>query len=287
MNINTKESKEICPTYVIAADVARSLTEDLAFSPDWSASLIQPDSIARAKIRTRDDMLMCGSAWLEHAFYLCDNDVEIKWFVQDGDRVSAGSVLCEIHGVVRGLLSAERTALNFLQTLSGTATQVMQYVKQIFPFPVKIMDTRKTVPGLRLAQKYAVAIGGGYNQRYGLYDGVLIKENHIFAYGGIKEVLEHAFATLPQNIPIQIEVENFSQLVEALNAGARLILLDNMSVKDVSKCVKYANGNAELEVSGNITLNNVLDYAKTGVERISIGALTKHVYAVDLSMRIE
>jgi nicotinate-nucleotide pyrophosphorylase (carboxylating) len=272
--------------HIIVRQVAESLSEDLSIFPDWTAKLIQTNHSVSAKIKTNQDMVVCGIAWAEQAFRMCDKEAHFTWYVADGDKVGASTALGEIIGNARALLTAERTALNFLQTLSATATQVSQYVELVKDTQVKIMDTRKTIPGLRLAQKYAVTVGGGYNQRVGLYDGVLIKENHIMACGGIKQALAMAGTTIPNHIPIQIEVETFTELVQAVENGAKLILLDNMPLELIRQCVEYTNGRAELEASGNVNLANVRDYALCGVNRISIGALTKNIQAIDLSMRL-
>ena len=276
----------ICPKHIIAKQVADSLLEDLRGYPDWTANLIPEDSIVTAEIKTKEDMVVCGINWATEAFIICEPNVKLTWYVSDGDNVPTGTVLCTITGLARGILTAERTALNFLQTLSATATTVSKYVALINDTKVKIMDTRKTIPGLRLAQKYAVTVGGGYNQRVGLYDGVLIKENHIMACGGIKQALDKAISTTPKHIPIQIEVETLIQLEEAIQFGAKLILLDNMSLEQIEQCVEITSGKVELEVSGNVNLDNVRDYALTGVDRISIGALTKNIQSIDLSLRV-
>jgi nicotinate-nucleotide pyrophosphorylase (carboxylating) len=285
---NVTNTNNICSLQVIKQQVTLALLEDTGVGVDYTGELIEP-KVVSATIITRQDMVLCGEAWVNEAFLSCDPQSQITWYYTDGDRVKQGSVLCQITGLSRSLLTAERTALNFLQCLSATATVVASYVARLNGYATKLMDTRKTIPGLRLAQKYAVTVGGGYNQRYGLYDGVLIKENHIASSGGIKEVLTKAHQLLPSNIPIQIEVESFGQLELAINCGAKLILLDNMSLQQIKQCVDYAasvDSGIELEASGNINLNNVLDYAKTGVQRISIGALTKNILAIDLSMRI-
>ncbi len=271
---------------IIASNVAEALNEDLANGVDYTALLIKDNTIVKAIIKTNQDMIMCGCDWFDMVFKICDSSIDITWYVKDSDNVSSGTVLCEINGHARSILTAERTALNFIQTLSATATSVREYVNIVSSTKVKIMDTRKTIPGLRLAQKYAVTVGGGYNQRHGLYDGVLIKENHIMACGGITAALSEAFNKIPKHIPIQIEVESFEELCEALNAGATNILLDNMTLETIKKCVNYTNKRATLEVSGNVNKDTILDYAKTGIDRVSIGALTKNIKAIDLSMRI-
>ena len=216
-----------------------------------------------------------------------DPECAINWLARDGDRISAGQTLCEVQGRTRALLSAERSALNLLQTLSGTATRTRLYVDAVAGINVKIMDTRKTLPGLRQAQKYAVRVGGGHNQRAGLYDGILIKENHIAAAGGIKPVLEQAFRLAKPGISVQIEVETLAQLDEALNAGAKLILLDNFDLADLRAAVQHTGKRAELEASGGITIDSLRDVALTGVGRISIGSLTKDLQTIDLSMRFK
>jgi nicotinate-nucleotide pyrophosphorylase (carboxylating) len=254
---------------------------------DLTAQLIPAGSKAKATVITREDAVLCGTLWFEECFLTLDPDCRIEWKLKEGERANANQPLCEIHGDARALLSAERPALNFLQTLSAVATVTRRYVEAAQGHKAKIMDTRKTLPGLRHAQKYAVTVGGGHNQRTGLFDGVLIKENHIAAAGGIGKVMELAFQVTPPHIPIQIEVESMAELDEALLAGAQLILLDNFSVADMQRAVEHAAGRAELEASGGITLENIPLIAATGVDRISIGALTKDVKAIDLSMRVQ
>lgn len=269
----------------IQANVRIALAEDLG-SGDLTAQLIPEHAQAHAGVITRQNAVLCGSLWFEECFLSLDPDCRIKWLVRDGEPIGPGQTLCEIQGNARAMLTAERSALNFLQTLSATATLTRRYVEAVAGTHAKILDTRKTLPGLRMAQKYAVTTGGGHNQRIGLSDGVLIKENHIAAAGGIGQVMEQAFRITPPHIPIQIEVETLAQLDEALLAGAKLILLDNFSLADMRLAVTHAAKRAELEASGGITLENVRLVAETGVDRISIGALTKDVQAVDLSMRI-
>jgi nicotinate-nucleotide pyrophosphorylase (carboxylating) len=269
----------------IRANVRSALEEDMG-TGDLTAQLIAAGSRARATVITREDAVLCGTLWFEECFLTLDPSCKIEWRVQEGGRAAAGQTLCEIEGDARAMLSAERPALNFLQTLSAVATQTRRHVDAVHGLKAKIMDTRKTLPGLRIAQKYAVTVGGGHNQRVGLFDGVLIKENHIAAAGGIREVMEQAFRITPPHIPIQIEVESLAELEQALLAGAKLILLDNFSLEDMRLAVNHAAGRAELEASGGITLENLRRVAETGVDRISIGALTKDIKAVDLSMRI-
>ena len=270
----------------IRANVKAALEEDIG-NGDLTAQLIPEDSKATATVITRKKAVLCGTLWFEECFLTLDPDCRIEWKLNEGERAEAGQTLCEIHGDARALLSAERPALNFLQTLSAVATVTRRYVDAAQGHKAKIMDTRKTLPGLRMAQKYAVTVGGGHNQRVGLFDGVLIKENHIAAAGGIGKVMELAFRLTPPHIPIQIEVENMAELDEALLAGAKLVLLDNFSVADMKLAVEHAAGRAQLEASGGITLDNIPLIAATGVDRISIGALTKDVKAVDLSMRVQ
>ncbi|MDD2915996.1 MAG: carboxylating nicotinate-nucleotide diphosphorylase [Gallionella sp.] len=269
----------------IKSNVSAALDEDLR-DGDLTAQLIPEFQIATAGIVARQEAVLCGTLWFEECFISLDPTCKIHWAIAEGATMQPNQELCKVQGNARALLSAERCALNFLQTLSGTATLVRRYVDAVAGTGVKIMDTRKTLPGLRIAQKHAVLTGGGHNQRIGLFDGVLIKENHIAAAHGIDMVMEQAFRITPADVPIQIEVENLAQLSEALNAGAKLILLDNFMLADLRLAVAQAAGRAELEASGGITLESVRMFAETGVDRISIGALTKDVTAIDLSMRI-
>ena len=271
--------------HTIRANVIAALTED-GYDNDLTAQLIPERAQARATVITREAAVLCGTLWFEECFLTLDPECRISWKAQEGANVEANQILCEIHGNARAMLTAERPSLNFLQTLSAVATVTRRYVEATSGTQARIMDTRKTLPGLRLAQKHAVRVGGGHNQRIGLFDGVLIKENHIAAAGGIGSVMEHAFRITPPGVPIQIEVETLAQLDEAMNAGARLILLDNFSMADMRLAVTHAAKRAELEASGGITWENVRLVAETGVDRISIGALTKDIKAVDLSMRI-
>jgi len=264
--------------------VKKSLAEDIA-SGDLTAQLLPETLTTQAQVITRQSGVLCGTDWFDAVFLSLDPDCKIRWQAIDGDAIRPGQTLCELGGRARALLTGERSALNLLQTLSATATTTRRYVDAVAGLPVKIMDTRKTLPGLRLAQKYAVLAGGGHNQRVGLYDGILIKENHIAAVGSIKAVLAAAFSLAPANVTVQIEVENMLQLDEALNAGAKLILLDNFDLEALCSAVKHTNGRAELEASGGITLSSLREVAETGVDRISIGALTKDIEALDLSMR--
>jgi nicotinate-nucleotide pyrophosphorylase (carboxylating) len=256
-------------------------------SLDYTAQLIPRDKAGSATVITRQDAVLCGQPWFNACFKMLDPDCTLNWLVKEGGAIKAGQTLCEIQGKARAMLSAERSALNFLQTFSATATATRKYVELIGGTRAKIFDTRKTLPGMRVAQKYAVKIGGGENQRLALYDGVLIKENHIMAAGGIRQVMSEARKITPASINIQIEVESLDELKEALEAGAKLVLLDNFNLEMMREAVKLAAGRAELEASGGVNLDTVRAIAETGVDRISIGALTKDVQAVDFSMRFQ
>ncbi len=264
--------------------VSLALEEDLG-TGDLTAQLIPETQQATARVICRENAILCGCAWFEACFNQIDPEVHIDWASEEGQRVAPNQLICTIRGRARSLLTAERSALNFLQTLSGVATATRTYVDAITGTRAAILDTRKTLPGLRLAQKYAVTIGGGQNQRIGLYDGILIKENHIAAAGGIRQAL--AVARQHENVTIQVEVESLAELQEALDAGATLILLDNFTPEAMREAARITGPRAELEASGNITLENVRTVAETGVHRISIGSLTKNVRAIDLSMRFE
>ncbi len=270
---------------LIAAQVQSALAEDLG-KGDLTAALIPAGTQASATIISREAAILCGCAWAQQCFAQLDRSIQLEWLVKDGDRVVPNQALVHIHGDARAMLSAERPALNFLQTLSAVATHTRRYVDAISGLPTQILDTRKTLPGLRLAQKYAVLAGGGANQRLALYDGILIKENHIAAAGSIAAVLEAAFA-MRSTDNIQIEVETLDELQQALDAGATSILLDNFTLEDLRKAVAINQKQALLEASGNVDLTTVRAIAETGVARISIGALTKNIQAVDLSMRIQ
>ena len=272
---------------LVTTQVQASLDEDIG-SGDLTALLVPASQSVTASMIARETAILCGKDWVNACFRLIDSEVSINWLVNEGDRVQPNQVLCEISGAARSLLSAERCALNFLQTLSATATETRKYVDAIAGTAAQIMDTRKTIPHLRLAQKYAVTVGGGHNQRLALYDGILIKENHIAAAGSISKVMQQALA-LNSGKSIQIEVENLDQLKQALAANADSILLDNFSNDLLREAVEINNAcgrQAVLEASGGITLDNVRAVALTGIDRISIGALTKNIQAVDLSMRV-
>ena len=278
-------------------DVRHALAEDIG-SGDLTALLIDAKQQAHGRIIAREPAILCGQPWFNEAFAQVEPSVQITWHVAEGERIEPNQVLVEMSGSARALVTAERTALNFLQLLSGTATTVNTYVQAIAGTGTHVVDSRKTIPGLRIAQKYAVRIGGGVNHRVGLYDGILIKENHIATAGGVTPALAHARAIV--SAPdvaaravapfIQIEVETLEQLQEALSAGAQMILLDNMNHAQITQAVKINTEQfarqAFLEVSGNVSLENIRGYAELGVDRISIGGLTKHLRAIDFSMRV-
>ncbi len=268
----------------IAAAVRRALAEDLG-TGDVTAALLPADGSSAATVITREDAVLCGTDWFDAVFAQLDTTLRVSWLVQDGDAIRANQELCRLHGPTRALLSGERCALNFLQTLSATATATRRYVAAIAGTGAQILDTRKTVPSLRAAQKYAVRCGGGRNHRMGLYDAILIKENHIAAAGSIERAVSMARALYP-DLSIEVEVENLDEQQQALAAHADIILLDNFSIAELSEAVALNAGRAKLEASGGITLDNVRAIASTGVDFISVGALTKHVHAVDLSLRI-
>ena len=268
------------------SDVARALLEDVG-TGDLTAGLIDPSRMARARVLARESAVVCGQAWAQAAILALDPQAQITWYVQDGGRCEANQVVFEVEGRAQALLTAERTALNFLQLLSAVATKTATYVAVVAGTRAAIVDTRKTLPGLRLAQKYAVRCGGGTNHRVGLYDAVLIKENHIAAAGGIPQVLQHADTIAAKAAFVEIEVETLEQLKEALDAGARMVLLDNMGLPTLQEAVRINAGRAILEISGGVTLDGLRALAETGVDRISIGTLTKDVQATDYSMRFD
>ncbi len=267
-----------------ARDVRRALEEDLG-TGDLTAALIDPQAMARATVRTREAARLCGAPWAQACLHALDPAARMDWKATEGAELPADFVFLELRANARALLSAERTMLNFLQLLSAVATQTAQYVEAVRGTRAQIVDTRKTLPGLRLAQKYAVRVGGGMNHRIGLFDAVLIKENHIAAAGGIAPALERARRVAAQAQFIEIEVETLEQLDEALRADARMILLDNMPLERLREAVALTGDRAVLEVSGGVDLDSVRAIAETGVDRISVGRLTKDVRAVDLSLR--
>ncbi|MFZ2405055.1 MAG: carboxylating nicotinate-nucleotide diphosphorylase [Methylobacter sp.] len=269
--------------HIKMADIKPFLDEDIG-SGDITAAIIPESMTAEAEVVTREDMVLCGQAWFDAVFKSLDADVNIDWLVAEGEAVGKDTVLCKLSGAARGLLTGERTALNLLQTLSATATVARQYADAVAGTGCKVLDTRKTIPGLRNAQKYAVACGGCYNHRIGLYDAVLIKENHIIAAGSIAQAIRAARELT--SVLVEVEVESMQEFLEAVAAKPDRIMLDNFSLEELVVAVKL-NFGIELEASGNIGLDNIRIIAETGVDYISIGALTKHVRAVDLSMRIK
>jgi nicotinate-nucleotide pyrophosphorylase (carboxylating) len=279
------------PTYpdsiYVGQTVATALHEDVG-SGDLTAQLIPADRAGRAAVTTREDAVLCGTAWFDEVFRQVDPRVRVTWSTRDGERVRADQQLCTLEGPARSLLTGERTALNFLQMLSATATVTSQYVDAVAGTKCRILDTRKTIPGLRVAQKYAVRCGGGTNHRIGLFDALLVKENHIAAAGSIAGAVSEARRVAPQ-VLLEVEVENLAQLREALDARVDRILLDNFSLDRMRDAVKvtrqHTNARTELEASGNMSLENLRAVADTGVDFISVGGLTKHVKAIDLSMR--
>ncbi len=266
------------------SDITSFLDEDLG-PGDITAAIIPEAAFAQAEVVTREDMILCGQAWFDAVFQYLDAGVNIIWLAAEGEAVKKNATLCKLSGSARALLTGERTALNLLQLLSATATVARQYANAVADTGCKVLDTRKTIPGLRNAQKYAVACGGCYNHRIGLYDGVLIKENHIMAAGSITKAIQMARELT--TVAVEVEVESMQELKEALAAKPDRIMLDNFSLEDMRAAVKLNRGAIELEASGNIDLDNIRIIADTGVEYISIGALTKNVKAVDLSMRIK
>ena len=275
-------------TSEIERAVRQALAEDIGDDlkrGDLTAALIAKGTTSRASVWCREEAVICGREWFDAVFTTLDPGCRVTWLVSEGELAEPGRKLCELTGPARALLTGERTALNFLQTLSATATATHRYVEAVHGTRAQIVDTRKTLPGLRLAQKYAVRVGGGTNHRSGLYDGILIKENHIAAAGGVGAALKAALSAAPANVLVQVEVETIPQLKEALDAGATMVLLDNFDVRTLREAVKINAGRASLEASGGVNLERVRAIAETGVDRISVGSLTKDVKAVDLSMR--
>ncbi len=271
-------------TSAFEQNIALALSEDVG-AGDWTAQLLPENGLVQARLTVREAAVLCGAPWFEGVMAAVDPRLLIHWHYAEGDQMQADTVVCEISGPARSLMTAERAAMNFLQLLSGVATITREYVTLIAGTRAAILDTRKTLPGLRLAQKYAVRVGGGHNQRLALYDGILIKENHIAAAGGIAPALKAA-QSLQAGVTIQIEVESAAELTEALDAGAVSILLDNFSIEQMRAAVALNAGRALLEASGGIQRDTVRAIAETGVDRISIGSLTKDVRAVDYSLRV-
>ncbi|ELV8623657.1 nicotinate-nucleotide pyrophosphorylase [Vibrio cidicii] len=274
----------------ITRSVTDTLKEDLGGSldaaNDITASLIPADAINSATIITREHGVFCGQAWADEVFKQLGGRVTIEWHVKDGDRVEPNQTLCTLTGPARDLLTGERNAMNFIQTLSGCATVTAQYAAKIAHTQCRLLDTRKTIPGLRSALKYAVACGGGFNHRIGVFDAYLIKENHIIACGGITQAISKAKELNPGK-PVEVETENLDELRQAIEAGADIIMLDNFTIEMMQEAVAINAGRAALENSGNVTLDTICEYAETGVDYISVGALTKHIKAMDLSMRFK
>lgn len=274
----------------ISRAVADTIKEDLGGTldpaADITASLIPANANNEATIITREHGVFCGKAWADEVFKQLGGEVQIEWNVEDGDKVAPNQVLCTLSGPSRALLTGERNAMNFIQTLSGCATAVAEYAEKIEGTGCRLLDTRKTIPGLRSALKYAVACGGGFNHRIGVFDAYLIKENHIIANGGISQTIKTAKELNPGK-PVEVETESLEELQEAIEAGADIIMLDNFTTDMMREAVKINAGRAALENSGNVTLETIREYAETGVDYISVGALTKHLKAMDLSMRFK
>jgi nicotinate-nucleotide pyrophosphorylase (carboxylating) len=271
------------PRHLISLQVSQALVEDLG-TGDLTAALLDAETRIRGTILCREAAVLCGVAWVEEVYRQLDPDVSLQWEAGDGDRLEAGQRVCRLEGRARSVLSGERTALNYLQTLSGTASLARRYADAVAGTGARILDTRKTLPGLRLQQKYAVSCGGCHNHRIGLFDAVLIKENHIRAAGSITSALQRAFDQVPSGITIEIEVESLEELREALQAGATRVLLDNLNPGQLREAVVINAGRSRLEASGGVNLETVRGIAETGVDDISVGALTKDVRAIDLSM---
>ena len=267
----------------IQINIEQALQEDIG-DGDITALLTPENEQATANILSRENMILAGQPWVNALIQAFDANVQITWLKQDGDQVEANEVFLQLSGSARSLLTVERPALNFIQTLSAVATKTAQYVQQLEGLNTKLLDTRKTLPGLRIAQKYAVAVGGGQNHRLGLFDAFLIKENHIMAAGGITQAIQQAHQIAP-NKPVEVEVETWDELNQALEAGADIVMLDNFSQQQMMDAVKHVAGRCKLEASGNITIENLRHVATTGVDYISMGVLTKDVTAIDLSMR--
>ncbi len=273
-------------TLVVWEIIERALREDIGSGDVTTDAICEPDQVGRAVIRTKEPCVVAGVPIAQMVFETLDSQLRFASRVRDGDRLNAGQIIAELDGRLRTILTGERIALNFLQRLSGIATATARYVEAVRDFSVKILDTRKTAPGLRIFDKYAVRVGGGQNHRMGLYDGVLIKTNHIRAAGGIAKAIERARRSAPTTLRIEVEVKNLKELQEALDAGADIIMLDNMSLEEIRQAVKIAHGRALLEASGGVNLENVREIAATGVDFISVGALTHSVKAIDMHLEV-
>ena len=274
------------PYTILHSQVSQALAEDIG-SGDLTAALIPADKQSTAHLIVRESAILCGQDWFNEVFHQLDNTIQIDWHFKDGDSLSANQCVCTIKGNAAHILTGERTAMNFLQTFSGTATVTHSYVKQLANSSVKLLDTRKTIPGMREAQKYAVRCGGGYNHRHGLFDGILIKENHIMAAGSITNAVNAARESSPHTLKIEVEIETLDELREALDAGADIMLLDNMSNEQLEQAVNINQQKAKLEVSGNITDERLQELSKIGIDFISTGAITKHIRAIDFSLRFK
>ena len=273
------------PAAFIDSQVKLALLEDIG-QQDLTANLIPADAVASASLITRQPAVLCGKDWFEAVFNQLSPEIGIEWLAEDADTLQADSVICHLQGPARAILTGERTAMNFLQTLSGTATRAKRYAEAVAGLPVKVLDTRKTLPGWRVAQKYAVTCGGCFNHRFGLYDGILIKENHIRAAGSIKAAVSQAQA-LKAEVAVEVEVENLDELQQALDAGADIVLLDNFELDQLRQAVAVSEQRTLLEASGGVSLETIRDIAETGVDRISVGNLTKDIEAVDLSLQFQ
>lgn len=267
----------------LAINIQTALQEDIG-AGDLTADLILPTQQASATVVTNEAAIICGRPWFDGVMKAVDSQIEIQWHVSEGDEVAAGTIICDIKGPAHAILTAERSALNFLQTLSGTATETNRYVHALNSTHTQLLDTRKTLPGLRLAQKYAVHCGGGKNHRIGLYDAILIKENHIMSAGGIEQAVSRAKQYHPNKL-IEVETESLDEVGQAVNAKADIIMLDNFTLEMIEQAVTNVNSRSKLEVSGNVELMHLSELAKTGVDYISTGAITKHLHAIDFSMR--
>lgn len=270
----------------ITQSVRTALHEDLQGKPDLTSLLIPESRNAVARVITREDMILCGRDWVNEVFKQLNPGLKIDWNYEDGDKVESDSLLFTVSGMARSILTGERTALNFLQTLSGVATQTSHYVEKIGNSNTRLLDTRKTIPGLRLAQKYAVKCGGGKNHRIGLFDAFLIKENHILACGSITEAVRAA-RNIEAEKSVEVEVESLEELQEAIKAGSDIIMLDNFSLENIRNAIEINSGKAKLEVSGDVNLETISAIAETGVDYVSVGSLTKNVRAINLSMRFD
>ena len=273
------------PQSIIEENIFHALKEDIG-EGDITAELIPYDNISLATVISREDCIFCGVSWVEETYRQIDEQIVIDWAVEDGDKVKADQIICTLSGSSQSIVSGERVALNFAQTLSATATLSARYAKELKDTNTKVLDTRKTIPGLRMAQKYAVSCGGCENHRIGLFDAFLIKENHINACDGIKNAVEKAHFSNP-DLNVQVEIENLDELQQAIDAGADRVLIDNFDIETLKTAVEICRGKLTSEASGNITLKNIRDVAETGVEYISTGALTKDIKAIDLSMRFD